>query len=476
MAREQIEREDKYDVPSDFDLPDLSDLVPDGAVEAKTYDLTAKYFDTASDDLRRHSITLRRRTGGHDAGWHLKLPAGEARTEIAVEATAGSPPRELSSLLLGVRRGQRLVARALLATTRHSYLLVDGEGRTLAEVSDDTVRATTLGDEPHRTEWRELEVELGPDADEAVLQRVGMVLTDAGAHPSASPSKFVRAMGPLPPGSRPEGLAGLVDDYLQTQYDAIVTGDVGLRRDENRIHSSRVAIRRIRSTLRVFEALFDSDAASSLQTELTWYAGVLGSVRDLDVQAQRLADHLARLPSAYVVGSVADDLAAALSGERAAAWRTLRSTMNGKRYLTLLNDLDRWSAEPPFTRAARAQGAESVADYVASAEQQLDKRLQQAAERETDDELFHSARKAAKRARYAAELAEPVLGALATRAVEQTKELQTLLGEHQDSVVSVALLRRMGRESPHGFTYGVLLTQQEQLAAQTRSALVAAHR
>jgi CHAD domain-containing protein len=142
----------------------------------------------------------------------------------------------------------------------------------------------------------------------------------------------------------------------------------------------------------------------------------------------------------------------------------------------LLSDLDRWSAEPPFTSSAQRQEAQSVTDYVTAAEQQLGKRLQLAAERETDDELFHSARKAAKRARYAAELAEPVLGEAASRAVEQTKDLQTLLGEHQDSVVSVALLRRLGRQASNGFTYGVLLTQQEQLAAQTRAALVAAHR
>jgi CHAD domain-containing protein len=476
MAHEQIEREDKYDVPSNFDLPDLSDLVPQGSIEADTFDLTARYFDTLSDDLRRHSLTLRRRTGGHDAGWHLKLPAGVARTEITVESAAGSPPRELSALLLGVRRGQRLMARALLHTTRHSQVLLDGDGQTLAEVTDDRVRATTLDDEPTVTEWRELEVELAPGAAESWLERVGRVLTAAGARPSASPSKLARALGPLPARIRPGGLAGLVDDYLQTQYDAIITGDVGLRRDENRIHSSRVAIRRIRSTLRVFEVLFDSDAALSLQTELAWYAGVLGAVRDLDVQAQRLADHLTRLPTSYVVGSVADDLAATLSAERAAAWRTLRSTMNGKRYLALLSELDRWSAEPPFTSSARRQEAESVADYVTAAEQQLGKRLQQAVERETDDDLFHSARKAAKRARYAAELAQPVLGDAASRAVEQTRDLQTLLGEHQDSVVSVALLRRLGRQAPNGFTYGVLLTQQEQLAAQTRAALVAAHR
>lgn len=476
MAHEQLERENTYEVPADFVLPDLSPVVPGGAVEASEHHLEATYFDTPTDDLRRHRITLRRRTGGHDAGWHLKLPADAARTEIRVESAASAPPRELTSLLLGVRRGQRLVRRANLSTTRHSLVLTDSAGRVLAEVSDDVVHAAKLGDDPLVTDWRELEVELGPDADEVVLDRVGEIVTSSGARPSQSPSKFARAMGRLPGRPRLGGIAAVVDDYLQAQYDAVLAGDVGLRRDQNRIHSTRVAIRRMRSTLRVFESLFDRAAARSLQTELGWYAGVLGAVRDLDVQAKRLADELSRLPSEHVVGPVASDLAATLSAERATAWRRARSAMNGKRYLALLTQLERWRTHPPYTQSAQGQEVERVADFVAAAEQALTKRLRRAVQERSDDELLHSARRAAKRFRYANELAEPVLGQAATEAVERTKDLQTLLGEHQDSVVSVALLRRLGAgPGVDGFTYGVLLARQQQLTERTRAAVVEAN-
>jgi CHAD domain-containing protein len=471
MAYEQQEREDKYDVPPGFLLPDLSDLVPQGAVETHTYELRATYFDTATDDLRRHLITLRRRTGGHDAGWHLKLPGAAARTEITVESTATTPPRELSALLLGVRRGQRLLIRAKLSTTRDSRILRDAAGRALAEVTDDVVRATRVGSEPVVTAWRELEVELGPHGDEDLLERVGRVLIDAGARPSGSRSKLARAMGSLPESSRPGGLAALVDDYLQTQHDTVVTGDLGLRRNEDCIHSSRVAVRRLRSTLRVFGALLDQEDAESLQTELRWYAGMLGAVRDLDVQGKRLADHLARLPKRDVVGPVVNELNRAVSAERAAAWRSLQSSMKGRRYLALLTDLERWRTDPPFTDASREEEPGRVRDYFGLAEQALNKRLRKAAEHQTDDQLFHSARKAAKRFRYAGELAEPVLGEPAARAVEQTKDLQTLLGEHQDSVVSAALLRRLGAAAANGFTYGVLLARQERIAADIRAAI-----
>ncbi len=272
MATEQLEREDKYDVPEDFVLPDLAESIPRGDVTTSTYQLEATYYDTDENHLRRQGITLRRRRGGHDAGWHLKLPAEAGRREITSDSRASSPPAELTSLLLGVRQGRRLLRKAQLSTTRHSITVTDGDGRMLAEVADDHVQAVRLDDHATPTEWREVEVELAPDADDGVLATIGELLTTAGAEPAASGSKFARAMGPLPSQRRPAGLAGVVDEYLQAQYHAIVAGDVGLRREENLIHATRVAIRRLRSTLRVFGALFDSAEAERLQNELTWYA------------------------------------------------------------------------------------------------------------------------------------------------------------------------------------------------------------
>ena len=65
-----------------FELGDASrppDLVGIGGVdrvgEPVASELEATYYDTPDLRLARHGATLRRRTGGHDAGWHLKLPA-----------------------------------------------------------------------------------------------------------------------------------------------------------------------------------------------------------------------------------------------------------------------------------------------------------------------------------------------------------------------------------------------------------------
>ncbi len=471
MASEQVEREDKYDAPTDFQMPDLSVLVPDGAVEPHTHRLEATYYDTTGDDLRRNRITLRHRTGGSDAGWHLKLPEQDGRTEIGVVSSAGTPPGELSSLLLGVRLGRRLVRRATLTTTRRSRILLDGDHRALAEVSDDFVHAQLLDGARPPSEWRELEVELTSGADDSILQQVGGLLISAGARPAAHASKYGRAVEP--PLVRPlrNDLGGLVDRYLNEQYDAIFAGDLGLRREHNLIHPTRVAIRRLRSTLRVFRDLFDAERLESLERELVWYAGLLGAVRDIDVQTKLLTEQLARLNGASDISPMEAEMTAKLGAERDTALRKVRSTLGGKRYLALLKTIDGWRSETPFTTPAQ-RPPEEVGRYVDQAEQALDKRLRQAAKRRTDDELFHRARKAAKRFRYANELAAPVLGAQADRAVDRTKDLQTLLGEHQDSVVSDALLRRMAADSEHGFVYGVLAAEQQQVTKRTRAAVI----
>src|SRR5674476_553116 len=76
----EVER--KFDVDPGALLPDLSGAAV-AVSEGVESQLDATYFDTADTRLARQRITLRRRTGGDDAGWHLKLPAGQdERTEV----------------------------------------------------------------------------------------------------------------------------------------------------------------------------------------------------------------------------------------------------------------------------------------------------------------------------------------------------------------------------------------------------------
>lgn len=481
MVTKQREREDKYAVGQDFLLPDLAELAgAGGRLETATFGLTNLYHDTAGADLWRAGLTLRRRTGGPDAGWQLKLPSGPARTEIGSRARSRTVPAALADAVLGLTRGQPLTPVAELSTTRSVTRLLDAEGRLRAEVADDRVSSTTLGDEARLDHWREVEVELGEAGDEDLLAVIGKRLVAAGAEPAGHASKLARALGlaTVQQEDRPPlvTVADVVTRYVREQGEEILRGDLALRLGEPRVHKTRVAIRRLRSTVRVYADLFDPEPVARLEEELTWLASLLGEVRDREVLLERLQGQVAELPAELVLGPVAADLDRVLSGERQDALRAVHRELASSRALDLLEALTRWRTEPPFLESASASAGE-VKAYVRAAGRTMRRRLKQARQQTgpAQEELLHRARKAGKRARYAAELALPAWPKAAQQ-VTEAQELQTVLGEHQDSVVAAAFLRRMGAETGaragrNGFTYGVLLAREWERAAAVRREL-----
>ncbi|TYP86498.1 CYTH domain-containing protein [Blastococcus xanthinilyticus] len=200
MVHEQLEIERKFDVDPGFVPPALGG-VPGVAAAGppRVHDLEAVYHDTADLRLARGRVTLRRRTGGPDAGWHLKLPAGAARREVHLPLDRGTDvaPAELLELAAGLLEGAPTGPVVTLRTRRVVVELRDGAGRVLAEVADDTVTATlpptASGVAPEVRSWRELEVEL-VDGEEPLLAAVGEVLVAAGARPSPRASKLAFAL------------------------------------------------------------------------------------------------------------------------------------------------------------------------------------------------------------------------------------------------------------------------------------------
>jgi inorganic triphosphatase YgiF len=194
---EHVETERKFEVPLGFVLPDLTG-VADGVTvtEPEVEHLAANYYDTADLRLAKAKTTLRRRTGGHDAGWHLKLPVSAGtRREMQVPLDEGdtSVPSQLTALVAEWVRGEPLQVVAVLETHRTVRRLVGADGADLAEVADDEV----TGRVPGRAEpavWREIEVELVTGGPE-ILAAAGSRLTEAGARPSSSASKLSRLLG-----------------------------------------------------------------------------------------------------------------------------------------------------------------------------------------------------------------------------------------------------------------------------------------
>jgi inorganic triphosphatase YgiF len=192
-----LETERKYDADLDFVLPDLGSVPGVASVTGpEVYQLSATYFDT--DDLRLagHRVTLRRRTGGTDEGWHLKLPLRPGtRRELQVplsEGTGTVPPR-LEAMVAGSTGGEPLRPVAVLDTRRTVRRLTGPGGEVLAEVADDEVTGRRV-DRDDALRWREIEVEL-VSGQPALLDATDKLLRGAGARPSASSSKLGRVLG-----------------------------------------------------------------------------------------------------------------------------------------------------------------------------------------------------------------------------------------------------------------------------------------
>ncbi|MEU3512857.1 CYTH and CHAD domain-containing protein [Streptomyces longwoodensis] len=512
MAETKREIERKY-AADDSGLPDLTGVAGVAAVvDRGVAELDATYYDTPDLRLAAASITLRRRTGGSDAGWHLKLPVSPGvRDEIRAPLSGTLPPALAALVRSRVREGEP-VPVVRLRSARDVRHLVDASGALLAEVSLDTVRAERLSGGSGTAQWTEIEVELADGGDPAFLDQVDKRLRKAGVRPAKSPSKLARALAETDPGApdvgadarsagkesadkakgggkgggRKKGSSGgqvtagaYVLAYLREQRDAIVALDPAVRQEvPDAVHRMRVATRRTRSAFRSYATVLDRAVTDPVGAELKWLAGELGVDRDREVLTAHLTAALDDLPATLVAGPVHDRLHGWARERHGGSRRHLIGVLDSHRYLALLDALDALLADPPLRRAAAAKPRKVAAKAVRKDVRKLSVLVEQALwlpPGQDRDVALHEARKRAKRTRYAAEAAEPALGAPARKLVKAVKSVQKVLGEHQDSVMARTTLGELAAVAhaagESAFTYGVLYGREEHRAAVSEAAL-----
>lgn len=484
-----VEAEQKFDAEASTPLPALDAIDGIGRVgEPASYSLEAIYFDTRHLALASRGITLRRRTGGADAGWHLKLPhsAGK-RTEIQEPlGNADTVPVELMDRVLAYTRGHAVAAVATLTTERTSYPLYGNDGHRLADFVDDYVRATAVLGEPRELEWREWEVELAPDEadDDTLLKTLTLQLSEAGAKPSERTSKLATALGDSWPAAKrtdreePSDNGPAVNPvlkYLDEQVADLLLQDshVRLSRDDS-VHQMRSQIRRIRAVLHGFSALFEPDPVEDLEKELKSLAKTLGRYRDVEVLHERLKSSFDELPGKLVLGQLHNELEERMTLRADTAMSAVRNRLNSPRYFTLLDDLEAFIDAPPTTSKGEAAAKETTAKLVNRAGKRLRKRHDEAvgaAVGPQRDKAFHEVRKAAKKLRFAAAAVQGVHGKRAAKLEDAAHRVQSILGDHQDSVMARAELLKLGAApgvSNGAFTYGVLHAMERTAADATQ--------
>lgn len=193
---EHLEIERKYEVSLDARVPDFAHS--DWQLSApKVFELDAQYFDTEDFLLARHRIAVRHRSGGIDAGWHIKQRTPQGVQETEWPDTPEMPTALTDTLvrLLGAPVATLTVV-GRISTNRTTYDLLDTEQMKRAELVDDTVQTRDEVRGIARA-WREWEVELAPQCDETVLDAIESELVTAGALPSLAESKIGRTMGTM---------------------------------------------------------------------------------------------------------------------------------------------------------------------------------------------------------------------------------------------------------------------------------------
>jgi CHAD domain-containing protein len=261
----------------------------------------------------------------------------------------------------------------------------------------------------------------------------------------------------------------VLERYGRTQLDAIAANEAGARRaDQDAIHDLRVAVRRLRATLRTFRAVLDRERVERLRAELRWLGRLLGSVRDGQVMTDRLAESVAAEPPELVLGPVAARIHGDLVGDTAEAHRCLVEAFDGPRYGALLADLDHFTR----TGLARKHPPRRLRKLARKALRRADRRLASADMRPA---RLHAARRAYKRARYAAEALIPLAGKPARRLAKRLSALQDVLGAHQDATVTSTRLRDFGvrahLDGDNAFTYGRLHAHHEHAGERHLAAL-----
>lgn len=261
--------------------------------------------------------------------------------------------------------------------------------------------------------------------------------------------------------SSPSPLDRVVDD----QALAVLAAIDDLRHDlPGSVHDARVALRKLRSTLRVFRPLLDEQLVTSLDEQLGWFAGELSGARDAQVVRSRVTTAIHGHPAGDEGG---EELLAELDSSSAETWDRAQEALADPR----LHELVAALGKARLGTIADEGEAASLQERIGGSLNGLVQRAQAAVEQAADDERLHRLRKRVKRVRFAvASLRDSTVEALpagsgAGRVAHALEELQDLLGEYQDAVVTAGILDRIGSQAPRLAALASELAENQRAAA-----------
>jgi CHAD domain-containing protein len=250
------------------------------------------------------------------------------------------------------------------------------------------------------------------------------------------------------------------------------------------VHDMRVATRRLRSALATGRPFLNRDVSDPVRDELGWLSDSLGAARDAEVRGTRVREALADLVAEradidWRAGEVEPALLEPLLLRRAQAHAALVDDLDSRRYADLIGHLHALVADPPWTPRADEPIRTAYRRRLRRELRTLDRRMRAATGPDLDPveraARLHGARKAVKRARYAAEPLRPLAGKRARKLTKRLKSLQSCLGLLQDTVITREYLddlvhRPLPSASPSVALVAGALIEREASHAETHEA------
>jgi CHAD domain-containing protein len=449
------------------------------------------YFDSSDWRFYRAGYALRARSAGKRLEATLKSFGTEdkglrRRHEINELIDASPQSKDVARVIeratgdVGARvravLGKHHLRKLFDVNTARSRVVVRSEGAPLAEIAlDDVTIAARSRRAPVRIQ--RVEVELRPMPSRVAEERLNALLDDFRESCDLRPatlSKFEAGLSAQnwQPGfvvelGQPDAAEHLSDEptigelafaVKREHFAQFLLREPGSRlgEDPEDVHRMRVATRRLRAAMSLFRDYLP-EGADRLRIELGWVAQALGSVRDLDVQLERVRDW--RAGEDEIDAGTLDSLEALLGAQREPARVRLLHALDSARYEHFVGDYTAMlrsgpSADANVSKRARQEMPGLILRRYAKVRAYGD-----AIDADSPAQELHELRIQCKRLRYALEFAATLYPKAIRDFVPRLVELQDLLGAHQDAYVAIAQLRDLS------------LLHQRELPTQTIFAL-----
>lgn len=220
-------------------------------------------------------------------------------------------------------------------------------------------------------------------------------------------------------------------------------GHAAHARNGEYLHQVRVALRRMRSVLRL--GVLADEALAGVRADLRWLSGALGPARDWDVLIGEtlppIVHEYARIsPEAAGSGSDPARLLAAASRRRGAARKVARDALQSERYAGFCRSIEHWLDAAPLPDLR-------ITSLGRHATRELDKRHKRLVQagtflRQQPPEQRHQVRIRAKRLRYSAEFFGSLYASRAVRRyLQELVALQDALGALNDAATAARMLQ-----------------------------------